>query len=405
MSTKKIVHIGLGAFFKAHQAWYTFKSDVGKNWEIIAFTGRSPDAAIELSENGFQYNLVIRGAQSDVTEVIDVVKAAYPISDTAALNRYLADESVAIVTLTITESAYHLNTESPITKLFTGLKQRFEGGAKPIAIVPCDNLMQNGALVRSLLSKLAVAESAEFQRYLAEQVSVVSTSVDRITPKSELKHTVITEPYSAWILQGEFPLGRPNWELAGAQFVTEVAPFEKRKLWLLNGAHSYLAYAGLAKGYQTVAQAISDPEIRKAVSSLWREASECLPNPELKLDSYQADLIARFSNARIEHKLSQIAIDGSLKLRERIVPVLINQLKAGRSFQATASVVAKWIEFISTNEFTDANQTRLMELSGECGALLKFLNPELGENKEVLDLIESMVEADKRDKYVKTASK
>lgn len=405
MTTKKIIHIGLGAFFKAHQAWYTFKSDIGKNWEIIAFTGRSPDAALELAANGFKYNLITRGNESDTTEVIDSIKEAFPISDEAAFHRFIIDSSVAIVTLTITESAYNTQSDSPVFKLFSGLKARFENGAAPIAIVPCDNLMQNGALVRELFNTMASSESAQFKDYLQDKVSIVSTSVDRITPKSEVKNSIITEPYSSWILQGSFPLGRPNWELAGAQFVRDVAPFERRKLWLLNGAHSYLAYSGLLNGHETVAQAIADPKINENVYALWDEVSANLPNTELKLERYRADLLTRFSNARIEHKLRQIAIDGSLKLRERIVPVLLGQIATGRSIKASTLVIAAWIEYISSYDFVDANRNLLSPLLGNSKALATFLNEDLAEKREFLDLLESMVEYDKREKYVKTAGK
>ena len=402
---KKILHIGLGAFFKAHQAWYTQKSDVAKNWEIIAFTGRGPAAANELKENGYKYNLITRGPAEDVSEVIDCVTQAFDSSEVAIFNEYLADPNVALVTLTITESAYTTDVDGPIYRLFKALKGRFENGAMPIAIVPCDNLAQNGQIVRNLFTQLAANETPEFQSYIKNKVSIVSTSVDRITPKSEIRNSVITEPYSAWILQGQFPLGRPNWEIAGAQFVQEVAPFERRKLWLLNGSHSYLAYAGSLKGYQTVAEAITDDEIRALVEKLWDEDSQNLPAEELNLNKYRNDLISRFSNARIEHKLSQIAIDGSLKLRERIVPVILGQLGSGRSYQAAATVISNWITFVTTCEFADANKSKIDSILDSNSSsknyvekLVELLSPELAKNREFVSSIELMVDANKKAK-------
>lgn len=394
--SKKIVHIGLGAFFKAHQAWYTFRSDYGKEWQIIAFTGRSPAAAVELQEHEFKYSLLTRGPESDSLEIINSITEAYDISDVAMINKYIADKDVALVTLTITESAYNLQPNGPIAKLFGGLKARFLAGAAPIAIVPCDNLMQNGALVRNLITNLSENESGNFKSYLNEKVSVVSTSVDRITPKSEIENTVVTEPYTSWVLQGDFPLGRPNWESAGAQFVSEVAPFERRKLWLLNGAHSYLAYAGILSGYKTVAEAIGDPEIRLNMEAFWREASENLTNPNLNLEKYKSDLLERFSNARIEHKLSQIAIDGSLKLKERVVPVILGQIAANRAISASTLIIANWIQFISNTDYVDANKVSLDPIIGDSKRIIQYLSPELGNNQEFVELVDSIITEKKK---------
>ena len=398
----KIVHLGLGAFFKAHSAWYTFKCS---DWKIVAFTGRSSKAAEELAANNFKYKLVTKTIDGDVEEIIDNVVEAYDGNNIVALTQYISSPNVSIVTLTITEAGYTSEPDGTLAKLLNALEKRFERSGKPIAIVPCDNLTQNGALVREIFTKLAQGKSEAFRKYLKEKVSIVFTSVDRITPKSEEKNTVFTESYSAWVLQGDFPAGRPNWELAGAKFVEDIKPFENRKLWLLNGAHSLLAYMGINRGYQTVSEAIRDSEILEKVAEFWQEASEVLANPALDLKSYQDSLINRFSNPNISHQLSQIAIDGSMKLRERIIPVIKARMAKGSSTTGCKYVISQWIEFLSNNQFQDANEVEInTALSSEnpIRELVAILDSELATNENYLNSITTN-QTTRKNEHAKTA--
>jgi fructuronate reductase len=152
----------------------------------------------------------------------------------------------------------------------------------------------------------------------------------------------VTEPFHDWILSGTFPTGRPSWEDAGARYVEDIEPWEQRKLWLLNGAHTLLAFAGLRLGHRTVAEAIDDPWLRSAVELLWADASRQLPT-NLDLPAYCAALCERFSNSRIAHQLTQIAEDGTEKLRLRIVPVCVAELNDGRLPAGGALAVAAWV--------------------------------------------------------------
>ena len=161
---------------------------------------------------------------------------------------------------------------------------------------------------------------------------------------------MVAEPFSNWVLSGDFPAGRPRWEDAGAVFVDEIEPYENRKLWLLNGAHSLLAYAGQLRGHTTVAQALADPLCLQAVEEFWDEAEANLSGPEgnaadLQIPAYRAALLERFGNARIAHHLAQIAMDGSTKLRMRAVPVLRAERAAGRSGAAAALMIAAWMDY------------------------------------------------------------
>jgi fructuronate reductase len=189
---------------------------------------------------------------------------------------------------------------------------------------------------------------------------------------------VVTEEFSDWVLSGDFPLGRPNWESAGARFVDEIEPFENRKLWLLNGAHSLLSFLGQQRGHQRVDEAIQDPEILAAVNSFWDEAAHHLDEDLLQVRSYRKALLERFSNPRIGYRLTQIAQEGLSKLLVRIVPVATKELAAGRNPEGCAQAIASWIWLMqSGREINDARAAEIRKASSprELIALLPELVP------------------------------
>jgi fructuronate reductase len=238
-------------------------------------------------------------------------------------------------------------------------------------------------------------------------VSFVATSVDRITPRtteSDLRAVaaecgwidrapVVTEPFSDWVLSGRFPLGRPQWESAGARFVDDIEPYEKRKLWLLNGAHSLLAYAGMARGHETVSAALADPVCLRMVEDFWDEAARHLP-AELETDGYRAALLDRFGNARISHRLEQISADGSTKLRMRVLPIFLAERAAGRSGAGSAAVLAAWLGFVRTagrpGDTALEGSPDFASLSGARREqrALEVLSPELADSAFLGDLID-----------------
>ncbi|OMH23690.1 hypothetical protein BKD30_11950 [Tersicoccus phoenicis] len=400
----RIVHLGLGAFHRAHQAWYTERT--GDGWGIAAFTGRSPEAAEQLAAQDGLYTLVERAADGDRHQLITAVVEAHDGADLQTLSGLLASPDTAVVTLTITEAGYRLASDShddgagprldgadPLVagdvaalrahgiggvttdgagpenvdgtrvrtaagRLVVGLAARRAAGAGPLAVVPCDNLPANDAAARAALLGTARLVDAELADWIEATVSFVGTSIDRITPRTTDADRssvaaatgfadavpVVTEPFSSWILAGDFPAGRPAWEHAGAVFVRDLEPFERRKLWLLNGAHSLLAYAGQLRGHATVAEALADPAVAGWVEDFWNAAERHLTAPELDVPAYRAALRERFANPRIAHHLAQIGNDGSLKLAARALPVYRAERDAGRDGAAALRPVAAWMD-------------------------------------------------------------
>ncbi|HEX3813969.1 MAG TPA: mannitol dehydrogenase family protein [Mycobacteriales bacterium] len=392
----RTVHLGLGAFHRAHQAWYAHAA--GDERGIAAFTGRRPDAAVPLAEQDGLYTLLVRGAGGDEAEIIRSISAAHDGADIAALTGYLADPAVSVVTLTITEAGYHRGPDGTIDRtaaagdiealrnggtpgtapgrLLAGLAARRNADSGPIAVVPCDNLSGNGEATSAVLASLAEAVDPALAVWVKETVSFVSTMVDRITPATtdEDRATagrltgfqdhspVVTEPFTEWLLADAFPGLRPTWDAAGARFVTDVTPFETRKLWLLNGAHSTLAYAGPTRGHRTVAEAVGDQVCRDWMDEWWDEAARHLTIPAGEISAYRAALLDRFANPRIQHLLAQIAADGSQKLTFRIVPVVRAERAAGRLPGGGVRALAAWL--VHLRDGSAVRDPRAAELAG-----------------------------------------
>jgi fructuronate reductase len=417
LAPERMVHIGIGAFAKAHQLWYTQQVDKENEWGVVAFTGRSPNIADQLTEQDGLYTLVERGANGDSFEVLSRIVRAEDGTDVSQLTKTISNPGIALVTLTITEAGYgftkdgRLDLENPapaINRMAFALDMRRRINSGPIALVSCDNIPNNGELLKDAITNVFSTFDDEAMQWLKQNVAFVSTSIDRITPKTtdedialvaaetgwEDNSVTVTEPFKDWILSGEFPAGRPNWEMAGAKFVDNIEIFEKRKLWLLNGAHSLLAYLGIARGHITVAEAIADNECRSWVEAFWDDAEKHLPQAELQLEQYRAALLDRFENPRIAHQLRQIAIDGATKLAVRIVPVANAELTAGRNASAEALVIAAWVAFLTTGEFVDSQAEAIRLALGKPDskrALVALLDPELATRDEFMSLVESFI--------------
>jgi fructuronate reductase len=379
----RMVHLGLGNFHRAHQAWYTAKAPDGSGWGIAAFTGRRPDVAEQLAPQDGLYTLITRSADGDAYEVLGPVTAVHPATDHEAYLDYLRRPEVAVVTITVTEAGYlrgpdgHLDQAGPSVaadiaalredptapvstlpaRLVAGLLARRTAGAGPLTVLSCDNLPENGVVTRTVVTDLAALVGEDLASWVAEHVDFATSMVDRITPATTGEDRrlvaaaqgyddaapVPTEPYAEWVVAGQFPAGRPAWDQAGARVVEDVTPYEQRKLWLLNGSHSLLAYAASIRGHATIDEAIADPTCRGWVETFWDEAAPHLVLSAEAVVDYRQALLERFANPRVRHLLAQIAPDGSIKLPVRIVPALRAERAEGRMPLGCATVLAAWV--------------------------------------------------------------
>lgn len=429
----RIVHLGLGAFHRAHQAWYTSRAEDAADWTIAAFTGRSSQAADELSAQDGLYTLIERAADGDRAEIMAVLVEADAGSDVPRLVELLAAPATAVVTLTVTETAYRIGAdggpdlsdpvvaadvealragrapESVLGRLVAGLVARRNAGSPGIAVVPCDNIPDNGPFVGGGVLGIAAAVDPALRDWIRAEVSFVSTSVDRITPRTtdadrataaqltgwQDRSPVVTEPFSDWVLSGTFPNGRPKWETAGARFVDEIEPYERRKLWLLNGAHTLLACAGLLRGHQTVADAMADPECRRWVEDLWDEDVHHLP-ASLGLPEYRGKLAERFENARIAHHLAQIAMESATKLGVRVAPVVLAERAAGRTGAAALRAIVAWIRLeLNRAGIPDARRAAIddaLRSSAPVAGLLAIVDPALGADPAIVAAVQAQLE-------------
>lgn len=430
----RLVHLGLGNFFRAHQAWYTAHAGDGDSWGYAAFTGRRPDLAAALTAQDCRYTLVTRAADGDRYDLVRSLTAAHPATDHEAWLGYLRSPELAAVTITVTEAGYFRRPDggldlarpeiaadlaalraeptAPVRtapgRLVAGLVARRQADAGPLAIVPCDNLPSNGPMTRRVLTELADLIDASLAAWLTANVTVVTTMVDRITPRATAADAravrdrtgfddrcpVITEPFSDWVLSGDFPSGRPRWQDCGATFAEDILPFEQRKIWLLNGAHSLLAYAGSIIGHATVADAVASRTCMEWLTQWWTEASRHLTQPPADIASYQAALLARFRNARMRDRLDRVAADGSQKLPVRVVPVLRAERAAGRLPAAASLILAAWICHLRGfgAPVNDARADELMPLAdGQLAVavrrVLGWLAAELASDRDLVALV------------------
>jgi fructuronate reductase len=423
----RIVHLGLGGFFRAHQAWYTGAAPDAARWGIAAFTGRSRTLSDVLTGQDGRYTLIVRGPDGDEMAVQRAVVAARPGTDVTSWCDYLARPEVAVLTLTVTEAAYRRDRDGGLDagdpdvradvaalghgggtvtvpgRLVAGLAARRAAGAGPLAVVSCDNLPGNGPATERVVTDLAAATDPGLAAWIRDHVSFVTTMVDRITPRTTdddvravAERTgwadqapVVTEPFTEWVISGEFPAGRPAWDAAGARFADDVHPHETRKLLLLNGGHSLLAYAGSALGHDTVAEAVGDPVCRGWLDRWWDEAVRHVPLPAADLTAYRAALLERFGNPRIRHTLAQIAADGSQKLPVRALPVLRAERAAGRMPSGAVRIIAAWIDHLrgAGAPVNDAGAAPYRERAGSARDVVALLAPDLAGDKALIDAV------------------
>ncbi|HLR00267.1 MAG TPA: mannitol dehydrogenase family protein [Sphingobacterium sp.] len=388
-----IVHIGVGGFHRAHQAYYIqrlLEQGQAKDWGICGIALLPSDRKIYevLSEQDGLYTLMIPCTEGKFSvEVIgSITELLYAPENPGAVVQKMADESTRIITLTITEGGYnftpdgHFNwdneavlwdlrhPEEPKTVfgyLFNALRLRKTQGVKGLTIQSCDNIEHNGDITRQMLYAFIKKADPEMIEWLEENVVFPNSMVDRITPvtndnlKTKLKNhygisdgwPVICESFYQWIIEDSFIADRPEWEQVGVQMVPDVSPYEKMKIRLLNGGHTLVGLAGYLLGYRYIYESVSDPIITTLLKRYMdEEATSTLEEvPGINLNEYKNTLIERFKNPYIKDEVARIISGSSAKFPKFILPVVTDQLKGHRSVHIAALIVASWYQYLKLN--------------------------------------------------------
>ena len=384
-----IMHMSIGGFHRSHQAVYVDRilSQGYLDWGICA-VGLMPqdgDNITALQEQDNLYTVLERNADTDTAHVIgSIIETMHaPPAPEKVLAR-LADETIKILSLTITEKGYCYDSDknldennaliqhdihnlaTPKTALgyvVAGLKERFEQKKKPFTVMSCDNLPGNGHLTQKLVLQFADLVDTNLSQWIKENVTFPNSMVDRITPvttpdiistvKSKFNiedaWPVVCEDYIQWILEDSFCCGRPPLDEVGVQIVADVDPYEKMKVRLLNGSHSALSYISYLMGYREVDKAMADPLICKFVRDYMdHDITPTLPDvPGINLDDYKDTLIKRFANPAISDQVQRLAEDGSQKIPNAIIPCIEYQLSTGGSTQYSILALAGWFRYLT----------------------------------------------------------
>lgn len=378
----KILHLGLGRFHRAHQAvYYQRLNDMGLDYHVVSMSMRSSDTRDDMRSVSFRYPVIEFGGTPKTTWV-SAIQEAYSCADelSQVLECFLRPE-LEIVTLTITEKGYDLNSHghldlskiqedlktpheprSAIGILALGLHERRSKNLSGLTVISCDNLRENSLKLKTALCDYFKALNWETDLgWISNNVRFPNSMVDRIVPALQTdriraieekfnlgaeSQVIATEEFSQWVIEDNFFHAPPPLAKVGVEFVKDVRPYEEMKLKLLNAAHSYLAYAGINRGFQYVHEAIADQDLRKNVKLLFQEVIPLLEIPSgFDAKKYCEQLIKRFQNAELPHQLRQIAMDGSQKLIQRIFPSIKAAKNKKQTHNVLSQVVDEWAEF------------------------------------------------------------
>lgn len=410
--TPGIVHLGIGAFHRAHMAVYV--DDLlaqDPSWGIVGASLRRPDTKEALEPQGGLYTIAVRDAAGTHPRVIGSILSVMDANtERDALLDLMASADIRIVSLTVTEKGYchdpatgeldqrhpdivHdlANPAAPKSApgmLVEALARRKAAGIAPFTVMSCDNLPSNGETAKRIVTRFAALRDADLGEWV-KSVAFPSTMVDRIVPSTtdadrtevtdligaEDAWPIMTEPFTQWVIEDHFPSGRPSFEKVGAQLVQNVEPFELMKLRMLNGSHSTMAYLGYLGGYQYIAEVMGDAAYVKLIHGLMtEEAMPTLDMPGTDLGGYRDQLLERFRNPALKHRTWQIAMDGSQKLPQRLLGTIRDRLKAGQPITRLALGVAAWMRYVTGvdeegNEIDvrDPHALKMMAISADAG--------------------------------------
>lgn len=380
--TPGLVHLGIGAFHRAHQAVVIDTMlERDPSWGIVGASLRRPDTSEALNPQDGLYTVLIKDGERReariIGSVLGVIDAPH---DRDALLARMADPATRVVSLTVTEKGYCYNAatggldtnhpdivadlghpRAPATAaglITEALRRRREAGIGPFTVLSCDNLPHNGQVAGTVFTEFAEAVDAGLGRWVRDNVPFPGTMIDRIVPATtdadraevaaliglEDAWPVMGEPFLQWVVEDRFVGARPPLELGGAEFVGDVAPYERMKLRMLNGTHSTMAYLGYLSGYEFIAQVIADADFARLVrNEMIEEIAPTLGMPKAQTDAYAAQLVERYSNTAMKHRTYQIAMDGSQKLPQRLLGTVMDRLKAGAPFERLALGIAAWM--------------------------------------------------------------
>jgi fructuronate reductase len=412
-----ILHLGCGAFHRAHQAVVTQRaieadSRNGLSWGIASASLRRPDTPDALTPQDGLYTVLERGSQGTKAEVVgSVSEAFFAPADERGLVARLADPATRIVTLTVTAGGYALEPatgrlqpdhpdiqhdltaerpKSAIGTLVHGLDAVRKAGHQPPVILSCDNLNANGNTLRQAVIDCAALKDDQIASWIERSVQFPNSMVDRIVPGTteedrktagealgfEDAAPVSAEPFLQWVIE-DFEGERPRWEAGGAQMVTDVAPWETAKLRLLNGTHMVLAYIGGLAGLSTMAEVARDPLLSAmALRFMLDEVVPTLPPGGPDPKAYTQLLLKRWRNPAIRHNVVRIGQNGSEKLAARILRPLRENLRAGRPAPCTILAIAGWIRWFALRD-TSGTKVKLVD---PIAARLKALCEQVGED-------------------------
>lgn len=405
--TAGIVHLGIGAFHRAHQAVVIDDLIAGgaTDWGIVGASLRSPETRDALTPQDGLYTLAVRSGDGTEHRIIGSVLATDVAREKPGhLIARLANPATRIVSLTVTEKGYcHTpqtgdldeahpdivhdlqNPDTPrsaIGFLVAALARRRIAGTAPFTVLSCDNLSANGHTVGRIVTQFAALRSRNLAEWIETEVAFPSTMVDRIVPETTEADRaavssalgmidawpVVTEPFTQWIVEDRFPAGRPDFAAAGVQLVSDVTPFEHMKLRLLNASHSALAYLGYLAGFETIAATMTDARFAAFARQVMQDASPTLAMPEgTDLASYGASLLQRFANPALHHRTWQIAMDGSQKLPQRLLATMQDRLRLGLPIDTHALAVAGWMRYVTGTD----EQGRAIDVRDPLAAKLK----------------------------------
>lgn len=444
----KIVHLGFGAFHRAHQAVYAdmLAADHHSDWGYCEVNLIGGEKQIDdLKAQDYLYSVCEMSYNDWHSRVIGVAKEALhaDLDGIEQVIKVMVRPEIAIVSITVTEKGYcylpstaSIDKDHPLIKhdleqptqpksvpgvIVEALRLRKEQGLKSFTVMSCDNMPENGHVTRNVVLALAKERDIDLAHWIESNVTFPSTMVDRIvpavTPETMVKIQqqlggiddqagVAGEPFKQWVIEDNFIAGRPKWQKVGAELVQDVLPYEEMKLRMLNGSHSFLAYLGYLAGYQHIDECMQDENYVKTARHLMlQEQAATLRVQNVDLAAYADSLLERYRNTGLKHRTWQIAMDGTLKLPQRMLDSVRFHLAAHTSFDCLALGIAGWMRYVSG--FDDAG--KVIEVSDPSVNRLQELvaNSQNGEQrvKALLSLEHVFGDLSDNTKFVETVTK